>query len=194
LLPDAVFLNTKQTIASGNDLTYYENTELVSQTPLRNYAVSMWIFINQQTHQFEKGTYKNIFNYTDNGYTESKPQIIYYNDMDPQKRSKNVYNIIFEGSPNSENTSYQIDLPGQKWNHLLFNYKDSGVDFYVNGILERNFIMKHVPSYSLGDIFVIGDDNGLDGSICNISYYNSPLSEFQIANIYNLLMARNPPI
>jgi hypothetical protein len=198
LLANAVFLNNKQTIATGQDLTYLENNDSTTgkntKIALSSYSISMWIYINQNTHQLEKGSYKNIFSYIDNGNTEAKPQIIYYNDMDNTKKIKNIYKIIFEGSINSKNTSYQIDLPGQKWNHLVFNYRNSAsVELYLNGVLERNFQMKYKPVYSLGDIIVIGDKNGLDGSICNITYYNQPQTKFQIANIYNIYMSRNPP-
>ena len=198
LLANAVYLKNKTTIASGQDLTYLENkdptTGIDTKIPLSSYAISMWIYINQNTHQLEKGSYKNIFSYIDNGYTEAKPQIIYYNDMDNTKKIKNIYKIIYEGSVNSKNTSYQIDLPGQKWNHLMFNYHNSSsVEFYLNGVLERNFQMIYKPTYSLGDIIVIGDDNGLDGSICNITYYNQPQTKYQITNLYNLHMGRNPP-
>jgi hypothetical protein len=40
----------------------------------------------------------------------------------------------------------------------------------------------------------IGEDNGLDGAICNVKYYKNPLTKYEITNSYNLLMYKNPPI
>jgi hypothetical protein len=39
----------------------------------------------------------------------------------------------------------------------------------------------------------VGAANGLDGAICNIQYYTTPLTSGQVANTYNLLALRNPP-
>jgi hypothetical protein len=198
ILLNPVYLKNKQILVSGEELTYLEKNDPVSDSetkiPLSSYAISMWIYMNQHDHLLEKGSYKNIFTYTNSDNTEAKPQILYYNDRDSEKRSKNVYKIIFQGSNTSKNTSYQIDLPGQKWNHLFFNYRNgANVELYLNGVLERNFELKYKPRYSMGDTMIVGDENGLDGSICNITYYSEPLSKFQIANTYNLYMSRNPP-
>lgn len=201
ILPNAVFLQNEKEISGDKlNLSYLQKedpiTKDITKIGLTSYGISMWIYINQHNHTLKKGTYKNIFNYTDNGNSESKPQILYYDDMDDEKRSKNVYKIIFEGSEKNSNTSYQINLPGQKWNHLIFNYHNSSsVELFLNGVLIRNFEMKlkNRLNYSLTDKIIIGDKNGLDGSICNISYYSEPLTKYQITNLYNLYMNKNPP-
>jgi hypothetical protein len=198
ILPNAVFLKNPKLIASGDKLTYLEKddpiTGVTKKISLTSYAISMWIYINQHDHTLKKGEFKHIFSYMDSGISEAKPAILYYNDMDSKKRSKNVYKIFFQGWINTENTSYNIDLPGQKWNHLLFNYHNSSsVELFLNGVLVRNFEMEYKPKYSLGDMIIIGDVNGLDGSICNISYYSEPLTKYQITNLYNLYMNKNPP-
>ena len=40
----------------------------------------------------------------------------------------------------------------------------------------------------------VGDDNGLDGAICNITYYKHSLSADQIALSYNTMITSNLPI
>jgi len=41
---------------------------------------------------------------------------------------------------------------------------------------------------------IIGSNDGLDGAICNIAYYNKTLSRFEINNNYKLLANKNPPV
>ena len=44
------------------------------------------------------------------------------------------------------------------------------------------------------DNITIGDENGISGAICNVSYFPNTLSSFDISKTYNLLMLKNPPI
>jgi len=158
----------------------------------------MWIYLNQQPNKTREPRLINIFSY---GTSDSmKPQISYF-EQGKRESNTNIYRITFTGSQGSANntntldTSYEIELTSQKWNHLFFNYSSNSVDLFINGILERTFyISENVPQYSPMDRITIGDDNGLDGAICNITYYTSQQTKFQITNLYNLLMNKNPPI
>ena len=100
--------------------------------------------------------------------------------------------------------------------------KKTIVDMFVNGNLERSFTYDSrqfpLPIFTSSDIMSIGNgtipdsslrmgpdgvegstgDNanrdGLYGSICNVVYYNQPLTKMAIIYNYNLLIIRNPPI
>ena len=48
--------------------------------------------------------------------------------------------------------------------------------------------------YDSSDVINVGDVNGLDGAICNITYFNEPLTDFQIRMMYKLLSSNNPPV
>ena len=75
------------------------------------------------------------------------------------------------------------------------NYTNNHVDIFINGVLERSFTMTNsMPVYNDLDTITVGDDNGLDGGICNVVYYRHPLSEDQIAFLYNSQMNSDPPI
>jgi hypothetical protein len=43
-------------------------------------------------------------------------------------------------------------------------------------------------------MMTVGEDGGLDGAVCNVTYYKNEQTKFQITNMYNLLMNKNPPI
>ena len=172
---------------------FSEDQEEVS----KEYSFSMWIYLNQ--HSTSMASYNketNIFN-----FGNGKPKITYFNDEN-NPDNKDIYRIYFsnpthEGTEQetTENTYYDLKLPSQKWNHVVFNYKSRHVDLFVNGNLVRTFnFKKSIPSYNLGDLITIGSNNGLSGAIANIRYYKKNLSKQQIATIYNMLMNKNPPI
>jgi hypothetical protein len=69
------------------------------------------------------------------------------------------------------------------------------VDLFVNGKLEKTLeFSNNLPIYSSSDEIIVGNENGLDGAICNVQYFNVPLTNTDIANLYNLNMLKNPPV
>ena len=92
-----------------------------------------------------------------------------------------------------------LDLPVQMWNNIVFNYNGTTVDIFANGTLVKTAELQSIPKYDVADVIEVGDgDNtvergGLDGSICNISYHAVPLSQFEIAGMYNINRNRDPP-
>ena len=51
-----------------------------------------------------------------------------------------------------------------------------------------------MPIYNDLDQISIGDQNGIDGGICNVRYYKHPLSPKQIALTFNTMIISNLPI
>jgi hypothetical protein len=92
-------------------------------------------------------------------------------------------------------TNYIMNIPSQKWNHIVFNYYENKVDLFINGNLERSMDLKNNPILQLPtDIISVGDKNGIHGSICNIIYYNIPMTKTKISQIYNTYFMKSPPI
>jgi len=99
-------------------------------------------------------------------------------------------------------------------------YNESTVDMFVNGNLERSFNYKNpIPIFSsTTDTMTIGGDklkhetittapdgvegttgnnsnkDGLYGAICNVVYYEKPLTKMALIYHYNLYTIRNPPV
>ena len=201
ILPNSVFINKALAIGNNDNLSPFITTDTAGnqiKTSRANYGLSMWIYANQQPNQRKKSSLINIFSY---GTKESmKPQISYF-EKGMRNSNKNIYRITFAGTQESvnidvaSNTSYDIELTSQKWNHLFFNYHSNSVDLFINGILERTYDMNgKLPQYSPLDIMTVGEDGGLDGAVCNVTYYTNEQTKFQITNLYNLLMNKNPPI
>ena len=94
-----------------------------------------------------------------------------------------------------EHTFYDITLENQKWNQIVMNYNRNKVEIYINGNIERTFVLtKDMPMYSDLDNISIGQDNGLDGAVCNVTYYRHALSPDQIALSYNSMSLSNLPV
>jgi Concanavalin A-like lectin/glucanases superfamily len=154
----------------------------------KSYAISMWTYLNiQPPNNASYAEETTIFD-----YGNGKPKITYYNNMSSDK-TQNKYIFYFTDSTTNP-ASYSLTLPSQKWNYIVFNYYSDKVDLFINGILERTFVFhENMPNYLAIDHVVIGSDPGLDGAICNVNYFTSPLSKSKISGTYNLLMAKNPP-
>lgn len=196
ILHNPVFLN-KQTVAlydtSSLAITKPDNTKLISN----NFSISMWVYLNVQTSSFmnaDGSSYEvNIFN-----YGNGKPKITYTNNF-VDNTYRDIYSFYFTNAASKPN--FQITLPNQKWNNIVFNYHGNVVDLFINGNLETSFTFDSInqqystmPEYSIKDSITVGQNGGLKGAICNITYNNTNLEKHQIVSNYNLLMLKNPPI
>lgn len=190
---EPIFLDTgKKTIATSDKLiskNELNGTNLLNTNPyFKNYCLSMWIYINPKMIASNQSSGETeIFNYSYNDKDtgeETKPKITY-----SYKDDKLIYNIYV-----TYDVKHEISLPGQKWNQFVFNYNKNIVDLFINGNLTRSFdITNKMPKYDVTDQITIGSVKGVDGAICNVTYNHTPLSKHQIANSYNVLMAKNPP-
>jgi len=160
-----------------------------------NFAISMWTYLNVQTREFSVDMAGNSYEANIFSYGAGKPKINYTNDInDANHRDK--YNFYFTDSATTPN--YQITMPSQKWNNIVFNYSGDKVDLFINGNLETTFYFddtNKIPHYSEIDNITVGQNNkGLHGAICNVVYYKNNLLNNQIVNDYNVLMLKNPPV
>lgn len=182
------------TVPIKNQINRFD--QYITQYRDNNYGFSMWIFINPTNTSI--GQEVEIFN-----YANGKPRITYSNNVSSHNNF-NIYltNLIDPDDTNKpDNTnptvSYEISLPIQKWNYFAFSYYANNVDLFINGILERTFTFtnnKPIPG-SITDTITIGQDkNGINGAICNIQYFQNPLLLSQVANTYNILYNKNPPL
>jgi len=88
-----------------------------------------------------------------------------------------------------------MTIPSQKWNHIVFNYYENSVDLFVNGNLERSVDLRNNPIIQLPtDVISLGDEDGIHGALCNLVYYNVPLTQTKISQIYNINSMKNPPL
>ena len=139
------------------------------------------------------------------GLPKPNPELIY--------SSKTNYNNIISGKSKEKQQRIKIlldndeeldaPIPLQRWNYFVVNYNGKTMDLFLNTklISRSDFIM---PDIQLNPI-TVGDGTvdiktptntfkGLNGSICNFAFHNTPLTKDQMRWTYNMLKSQNPPI
>jgi hypothetical protein len=117
--------------------------------------------------------------------TQVKPQIKYISSSNGNDNFRIIYN---------NDKSDDVSIRSQKWNNFVITYDGTQVDLFVNGNLERSEQLDAPVRYSPLDQMVVGDENGIDGAICNVCFYPKPMTSSEVAQSYNLLSSKNPPI
>lgn len=199
VLPKTRFLDIPEEIGTSivnSTKTYTKdasgNVIVVPPTPLTNYSISMWIYLNPQPINGGSKNEYMIFHYGNSKKDAGSPKITYSNDMLSQ--TSDSYHIYF--SNNDTQLPYKLSLPKQTWNQFVFNYTSTKVDLFINGEIKHTHefdLNSALPTYTAIDTISIGQKDGLYGAISNIKTYTVPMTQTQIFNSYTLLMYRNPP-
>jgi hypothetical protein len=204
LLDKPLFLTNIQSIGKANqlfmDANELDNPSKAADTIRQNYSISMWVYINQHSNTFAAYSKEtNVFRY---GYPNSAighPRVAYFNDVNDPNKSDKL--IVYVNDSTKDSSGIRLDMLPQSWNQVVISYNESVIDIFVNGNLVKSEPLSHDarPEYNVGDVLEVGEGNntfirgGLHGSICNVVYYKSPLTPFQVSNDYNLNRYRNPP-
>jgi hypothetical protein len=80
----------------------------------------------------------------------------------------------------------------QKWNNIIINYNGGIMDIFLNGELVKSDIGV-VPYYTL-DNLTIGEDDGIQGGICNVVYFKRALTTSNMYYLYNMVKNKSPPV
>jgi hypothetical protein len=176
VISEPMLIKNKESLTSYTLLNNAKPGELVNN----KFAISLWVYVvpvpptaypyNSDATIFEYGNYH--------------PRLIYNGTTNNFK------------SFTSASTSYEFTMPLQAWNHIVYNYTKNSVDLFVNGKLVST-VNKRKPTeeaLSVDDVISVGQENGLSGGICNITYYKLPLFQYEIENIYNLYKMKDPPL
>jgi hypothetical protein len=210
LIETPVMLTTKSRIDAplyktfSNKMTDPTTNTVTLYSPVRNtFSISMWVFLNIQP--FTQLTYTkemDIFQYTSPDSSGCNctyhPKVSYLNNRNGMDQ------YIFYLGPSPDKTSaikYTKTLPHQKWNNIVFNYRDGAVDIFINGLFDTSIEIPSPIEYTNQDSIFIGqeepfgnDRSGIYGSICNVVYYRNILGKNEIISNYNLLSVNNPPL
>lgn len=188
-----VYLKNKKVLATADKLNKINNL----QKPY-NYAISFWTFIHPQPPSYNLAVNKEttILDHS------NAPRIIYtMSDNTLKIMTLNMENCDKEygdcenNNPEERRIIYKTNkLPLQRWNHIVLNYTSGTLDVFINKKLVASKI-NVAPSYldTIPNISV-GEDNGISGGICNVIYYQDPISLTKIEQIYNALKDKSPPV
>jgi hypothetical protein len=171
--------------------------EMLNDTDKFNYqySISFWTFFdaNPPNTNVAANKFTSIVNYG------NKPNILY-------RSSTNTLMITMEqkGMDSNNNKLIDFDENGnriilktdkillQKWNNIVINYSGGTLDIFLNNELIKSAI--EVVPYMTLDTLSVGENEGYIGGICNLIYFNKPLTSAYMFYLYNTAKLLNPPV
>jgi len=178
-----------------NSLATYEELN-GSDTFDYQYAISSWIYINSDAPNTKEAynKYTSLINFG------GKPNVLYNGKtnslmvtMEQKDLQKTTSNKLTEFDDNGNRILYvNHNMLLQKWNNIIINYSGGILDIFLNGELVKSDIGV-VPYYTL-DNLKIGEDNGINGGICNVVYFNKALTALNIYFLYNMIKDKKLPV
>ena len=148
-----------------------------------HYGMSFWVYLDS-VNESQIDKYLTILNYGD------KPKVEY-------NPAKNIMHVTVASNADNINAEPRIiytlnNVLLQKWNNIIFNYIGGTVDVFYNGELVASAL--NVAPYMSYDGLVSGQDNGITGGICNVTYFIKSMTAKQIYYLYNILKDTEPPV
>jgi hypothetical protein len=183
VMKEPALLKTETIVSSLENVLIKEGNPPIPSTgsTWNTCTLSMWIYIvGMPKNQYPYNEEARIFE-----LTTSHPKLVY-------DGRTNVCRVYYE---NSGVSSMEFKIALQKWAHFVIVYDTDNIDVFVD-----NELIQSVPRTSgmvtttVKDNFVIGQENGLMGSVCNIVHSKQAVSKFQISYMYDMNKHSNPPI
>ena len=176
--------------ASRPSVTYKYNSDVPFNY---NYSISCWIFIdnydgNNKTDDHDK----SIIRFGNKFDTRFNP---YKKELSVKVRScpEDLNNEFIEKKYCKTKIVYKTkEILFQRWNHFVFNYDSGTLDIFVN-----NRLVSSTPNVSplfIDDGISVGDNEGVEGAICNVMYFSNILSKTSVNFLYKMFYTLNPPI
>ena len=101
--------------------------------------------------------------------------------------------IDHKNTIDQEKTIYETDkIRLQRWNNIITNINSGNIDIFINGKLVSS-TTNPIPLMSY-DTITAGENDGISGGLCNVTYYPAPLSLAKIKLLYKSLKWKSPPI
>ena len=150
----------------------------------QNFSVSFWTYFNPDDIMKNDSSisYQSILNISKN------PEISY----NPSAHKMKFH--IKQQNTNANGTIILHNIPQQKWNHFVVNYQSGTFDVLMNGELvetRKNIILNYEDGQP--SEILVGQDEGINGRITNVSYFNKPLTKPEVDLIYNMKKHETPP-
>ena len=150
---------------------------------------SVWIYIDDLT--YNSGRYRCVFykgnDYAKNPNSQDSQGLNFPNNapglyISPNSNSlvvmMNTFNVI-----NEEITV--DDIPINKWVNVIIRCQNNTLDVYINGIITKSENLDGIPKQNYGDVYIAAN-NGFNGYISNLWYYNYALGTLAIQNLVKM--------
>ena len=174
LLDEPIYLNNERTLGTFENL---HNGDINKNGKFNyHYSLSSWIYINPQPPNTSSAytRYTSLLNYG------NKPNIQYNGKLNSLRvmaqtgKGTGIGDLVevFE----TKTIMYQ------KWNNIVINYDGGNMDVFLNGELVGS--KPNVAPYMTYENIVAGSEDGIQGGIKNVMYYNSIMKASTILFMY----------
>ena len=184
-----VYTNAQYTLGTYQDLNGTDNFDY-------QYAISCWIFLDAAGANMNANynKYTSLLNFG------NKPNVLYNgkkHSLMITMQQKNLQDVTKNKMTDFDSEGNRIiyindNILLQKWNNLIINYNGGTMDIFLNGELVKSTI-EAVPYYTYENL-TIGENDGINGGICNVVYFRQALTSPNIFYIYNTLKDKTPPV
>jgi len=107
---------------------------------------------------------------------------------------RDASNNIIHFDKNAEKEIFRLEnIQLQKWNHIVLNLYNGTMDIFYNGQLVKS-VPGVVPWTDVSNFLTIGSNNGISGGVCNMTFFDKPLTYNQVYYLYELFKNKTPPI
>jgi hypothetical protein len=105
-------------------------------------------------------------------------------DVDSFSKQKSMNPTYYDSFELNHNLPCDIiDLPLQRWNHVVVVLWNRNIDVYLNGKLARSCTLRSVPILNNGNLY-INQEGGYKGDMSNLRYFNRAINAEQVYDIY----------
>lgn len=192
LLNEPIYANNEKALASYATLNG-------SNTFNYQYGLSFWFYIDSASLSSSSSylKYTTLLSYGSKPAVKYNPStnsiaIVVDETGGPSQQSPDFITENHDVDENGMRIIYtQSKILLQKWNNVIINYTGGTLDVFYNGELVNS--SEHVIPYMKFDSLSVGQNNGLNGGICNVIYFKNPLNATQIYYIYNSVKNKTPP-
>jgi hypothetical protein len=189
LVNNPISTNTQISLGTYEDLNGNDTYDY-------NFALSFWIFLDS----FPPSTNPSYTKYTSLLNYGEKPKVSYNPSantllitMHQKGLQEHTENKLIEFDEHGNRILFKKEnMLLQKWDNIILNYNGGILDIFFNGELVKSDI--GVVHYYTLDSLTVGKNDGYEGGICSVVYYNKTLSRNNIHYIYTVLHDKLIPI
>ena len=167
-----------------NDKTSKTIYRSINESQGLEFTWSVWIYINEISSQ---GLNKYFHVFSKGNYGLGVSPLYNFNNA-PGLYISNTTNSIYVvmdtyNAPSSPEDGLEIpDIPLNKWVNVIIICKNISLDVYINGIITKSEDLDGIPKQNYGDVYIAAN-NGFNGYISNLWYYNYALGTLAIQNL-----------
>lgn len=190
---------TNQTIYTNKQADLFSMKQLTNMTtPDYQYGLSFWLYIDSEPPStsnlyLSNGSVLNFAETPNILYNGVKNSLIFTQKYTREYiDASNVDMIHLDKYANKEIFTLE-NIKLQKWNHIALNLYNGTMDIFYNGQLVKSQ-PGVVPWIDVSSFLTIGSNNGISGGVCNMTFFNKPLTYTQIYYLYELFKNKTPPI